>query len=251
MRSPPGRPGACPRRRCGLEATFGSAGRGPRSRTPLLLVLFVLRFRTEDSADSCGGPPRRVPLVGIAGNVQTLLERRRSDRASQSEHRRLILTLPRVPVAREVPRSTRREQQFAKPPIEVCRNARAPLELQLADHQAIGTHGAVRVVYTTSGGVRSRPVTVQGRRARGHRGRRSTPGFATHGAHTPAQARSCSYVPPATHGMRRRPPLRRKRQKVSAAERYVEDASWPRSFPALVKTLGGERHCRRRGRRTA
>jgi len=54
-------------------------------------------------------------LVGIPGNVNALRERRRDERSFQSQYRRLILTLPRVPVAHEVPRSTRPEQQLAKP----------------------------------------------------------------------------------------------------------------------------------------
>ena len=54
-------------------------------------------------------------LVGIPGNVDALLQRRRSELSFQTENRRLILTLPRVPAAHEVPRSTRPEQQLAKP----------------------------------------------------------------------------------------------------------------------------------------
>jgi hypothetical protein len=54
-------------------------------------------------------------LVGIPGNINALLQRRRSERSSQSEYRRLILTLPRVPLAHEVPRTVRPEQQLAKP----------------------------------------------------------------------------------------------------------------------------------------
>jgi hypothetical protein len=54
-------------------------------------------------------------LVGIPGNVDALLQQRRSERSFQTEYRRLILTLPRVPVAQKVPRSTRPEQRLAKP----------------------------------------------------------------------------------------------------------------------------------------
>jgi hypothetical protein len=54
-------------------------------------------------------------LVGIPGNAKALLDRRRDEASSQSEYRRLILTLPRVPVAHDVPRSTRPDQQLAKP----------------------------------------------------------------------------------------------------------------------------------------
>jgi hypothetical protein len=54
-------------------------------------------------------------LIGIPGNVDALLQRRREERSFQFEHRRLILTLPRLPIAREVPRSTRPEQHLAKP----------------------------------------------------------------------------------------------------------------------------------------
>jgi hypothetical protein len=53
-------------------------------------------------------------LAGIPGNVDALLQRRRSERSFHFEYRRLILTLPRVPIAREVPRSTRPEQELAK-----------------------------------------------------------------------------------------------------------------------------------------
>jgi hypothetical protein len=54
-------------------------------------------------------------LVGIPGNINALLQRRSAERSSQSEYRKLILTLPRVPIAHEVPRSVRPEQQLAKP----------------------------------------------------------------------------------------------------------------------------------------
>jgi hypothetical protein len=142
-------------------------------------------------------------LVGIPGNVNALLQQRRSERSFQAEYRRLILTLPRVPLARQVPRSTRPEQRLAKPltlgwlldgvasgsipkptdikPVDAataslhlalnqqpdafgtkaCRNATTPLELELLATQSIGLHGVVRVVYTTSAGVRSRPVTFK------------------------------------------------------------------------------------------
>ena len=46
-------------------------------------------------------------LVGIPGNVDALLQQRRSEISFQTEYRRLILTLPRVPVAQKVPRSLR------------------------------------------------------------------------------------------------------------------------------------------------
>jgi hypothetical protein len=142
-------------------------------------------------------------LVGIPGNVNALLQQRRSERSFQSEYRRLILTLPRVPVAHEVPRSTRPEQRLAKPltigwlldgvasgsiprPAEItpvdaataslhialnqqpdafgtkaCRNTTTPLDLELSASQSIGIHGVVQIVYTTPGGVRSRPVTFE------------------------------------------------------------------------------------------
>jgi hypothetical protein len=143
-------------------------------------------------------------LVGIPGNFHDLVQRRSSERSSQAAYRRLILALPRVPEAQEVPRSTRPEQQLAKPltvgwlldgvgsgripkpakitpedaatatlqvalnqqPADVfgstaCKNARTPLELQLSESEAIGIHGAVRVVYTTPEGVRSRPVSFE------------------------------------------------------------------------------------------
>jgi hypothetical protein len=54
-------------------------------------------------------------LAGIPGNVHTLLQQRSTERAMQLEYRRLILTLPRVPVAARVPPSMRPEQQLAKP----------------------------------------------------------------------------------------------------------------------------------------
>ncbi|MFL6241778.1 MAG: hypothetical protein ACJ73V_01980, partial [Acidimicrobiia bacterium] len=54
-------------------------------------------------------------LAGIPGNVDALLQRRRAERSFQFEYRRLILTLPRLPIAHEVPRSVRPEQQLAKP----------------------------------------------------------------------------------------------------------------------------------------
>jgi hypothetical protein len=49
-----------------------------RVLVPVVLVLFV---------------------VGIPGNVNVLRERRSSERSFQSEYRRLILTIPRVPMA--------------------------------------------------------------------------------------------------------------------------------------------------------
>ena len=54
-------------------------------------------------------------LVGIPGNINALLQRRKEERSSQAENRRLILTLPRLPIAHEVPPSVRPEQQLAKP----------------------------------------------------------------------------------------------------------------------------------------
>jgi hypothetical protein len=54
-------------------------------------------------------------LIGIPGNVDALLERRSSERSFQFQYRRLILSLPRVPAAQEVPRSIRPEQRLAKP----------------------------------------------------------------------------------------------------------------------------------------
>jgi hypothetical protein len=54
-------------------------------------------------------------LVGIPGNVNALLQRRQSEMSFQHQYRRLILTLPRVSTAHAVPRSTRPEQQLAKP----------------------------------------------------------------------------------------------------------------------------------------
>jgi hypothetical protein len=65
-----------------------------RILTPLVVVLF---------------------LIGIPGNVNALLQQRSSERSFQAEYRRLILTLPRVPFAQKVPRSTRPEQRLAKP----------------------------------------------------------------------------------------------------------------------------------------
>jgi hypothetical protein len=56
-----------------------------------------------------------VLLVGIPGNMNALLQRRRAERSSHAENRRLILTLPRLPIAHEVPPSVRPEQQLAKP----------------------------------------------------------------------------------------------------------------------------------------
>jgi hypothetical protein len=56
-----------------------------------------------------------VLIIGIPGNVDALLQRRRSEQHLQAEYRRLILTLPRLRIAREVPRSTRPEQELAKP----------------------------------------------------------------------------------------------------------------------------------------
>jgi hypothetical protein len=142
-------------------------------------------------------------LVGIPGNIDALLQRRRVERSTQSEYRRLVLTVPRLPVAHQVPRSVRPEQRLAKPltlgwlldgvasgripkpahitPIDAatatlhlalnqqpdvfraksCRNATTPLELDLAATEAIGIHDAVRVVYITPTGVRSRPVTFE------------------------------------------------------------------------------------------
>lgn len=55
-----------------------------------------------------------VLLIGIPGNVDALLERRSAERSFHFEYRRLILTLPRVPIAHEVPRSMRPEQRVAK-----------------------------------------------------------------------------------------------------------------------------------------
>ncbi len=55
-----------------------------------------------------------VLLAGIPGNVDALLQQRRADRSLQREYRKLMLTMPRMPVAHEVPRSTRPEQRFAK-----------------------------------------------------------------------------------------------------------------------------------------
>jgi hypothetical protein len=157
-------------------------------------------------------------LVGIPGNVEALLQRRRSERSSQSDYRKLILTMPRVRLAHEVPRSTRPEQELAKPltlgwlldgvasgripkpanitPVEAatatlhlalnqqpdvfgskaCRNATTPLDLQLSASQAIGIHGAVRIVYTTPAGVRSRPVTFTPDESVVIEGGRSLPG---------------------------------------------------------------------------
>jgi hypothetical protein len=54
-------------------------------------------------------------LMGIPGNVDALFQRRRAERSSQAEYRRLILTLPRLSIAHAVPRSVRPEQQLAKP----------------------------------------------------------------------------------------------------------------------------------------
>jgi hypothetical protein len=54
-------------------------------------------------------------LIGIPGNLNALIQRRRAELSSQAEYRRLILALPRVPLARKVARSTRPEQRLAKP----------------------------------------------------------------------------------------------------------------------------------------
>lgn len=51
-------------------------------------------------------------LVGIPGNVDTLLDRRRADRGFYFAYSRLILTLPRVPFADDVPRSVHPESRY-------------------------------------------------------------------------------------------------------------------------------------------
>jgi hypothetical protein len=53
-------------------------------------------------------------LAGIPGNVDALLQQREPGASLQAEYRKLVLTLPRVPVAHEVARSTRPEQGFAR-----------------------------------------------------------------------------------------------------------------------------------------
>jgi hypothetical protein len=139
-------------------------------------------------------------LVGVPGNVDALIEERRTDASFFFANRRLMLTLPRVPIADEVPRSVRPEQRIAKrvtlgwlleevasgripepdsissvdaatatlyvalnqkPDLlrtKTCSNATTPVEVQLSPFQSIGIHGVVRVVYTTTAGVKSRPV---------------------------------------------------------------------------------------------
>jgi MFS family permease len=54
-------------------------------------------------------------LIGLPGNLWAFNEQRRRDEVLQAESTRLMLILPRMPIAHELPRWVRPEQRLAKP----------------------------------------------------------------------------------------------------------------------------------------